>query len=67
MTDPKTTQLDKFKEAARDLGCDEDEQGFKDRLKDLAKGQTKARRESERLGSPKPRASFYFPTRNRPG
>lgn len=26
------SQLDKFKEAARDLECDDDEQRFKDRL-----------------------------------
>lgn len=26
------SQLDKFKEAARDLECDDDEQHFKDRL-----------------------------------
>jgi len=31
-TDPKD-QLDKFKEAARQLECDDDEQRFKDRLK----------------------------------
>lgn len=31
------TQLDKFKEAARDLDCDDDEQHFKDRLGKLVK------------------------------
>ena len=30
-------QLDKFKEAARDLDCDDDEQRFKDRLGKLVK------------------------------
>ena len=36
MTDDKP-QLDKFKEAARDLECDDDEQRFKDRLGKIAK------------------------------
>lgn len=31
------SQLDKFKEAARDLECDDDEQQFKDRLGKLVK------------------------------
>jgi hypothetical protein len=35
--DPKT-QLDKFKEAARELECDDDEQRFKERLGKLVKG-----------------------------
>lgn len=30
-------QLDKFKDAARELECDDDEQRFKDRLKRVAK------------------------------
>ena len=30
-------QLDKFKEAARDLECDDDDQRFKERLGSLAK------------------------------
>lgn len=33
------SQLDKFKEAARELECDDDDQRFKDRLKTLAKRQ----------------------------
>ena len=33
----KKTQIDKFKEAARDLECDDDDQRFKDRLAKLAK------------------------------
>ena len=31
------SQLDKFKEAAREIECDDDEQRFKDRLSKLAK------------------------------
>ena len=31
------SQLDKFKEAARELECDDDEQRFKERLGKLAK------------------------------
>ena len=34
----KKSQLDKFKEAARDLECDDDDQHFKDRLGKLVKG-----------------------------
>ncbi|MGY6550981.1 MAG: hypothetical protein ACXIT4_03685 [Erythrobacter sp.] len=30
-------QIEKFKEAARELECDDDEQRFKERLKALAK------------------------------
>jgi len=37
MTDPKPTQLDKFKEAARELGADEDEARWDERLKKVAK------------------------------
>ena len=33
----KSSQLDKFKEAARDLECDNDEARFKERLGKLAK------------------------------
>lgn len=36
MADEKP-QLDKFKEAARDLECDDDDQRFKERLRKLAK------------------------------
>ena len=35
-TDPPT-QLDKFKDAARELECDDDEQRFKERLGKLVK------------------------------
>ena len=37
MNDQKPTQLDKFKEAARELECDDDEQRFKERLGKLVK------------------------------
>jgi len=30
-------QIDKFKDAARDLGCDDDEQAFDDKLRRVAK------------------------------
>lgn len=36
MTEPKT-QLDKFKEAARELGTDDDPERFKEPLKKLVK------------------------------
>lgn len=37
MTDRKQTQLDKFKEAARELETDDDEQHFKERLAKVVK------------------------------
>lgn len=37
MTDEPKSQLDKFKEAARDLECDDDETRFDDRVKKLVK------------------------------
>lgn len=37
MTDKPTPQIDKFKQAARELECDDDDQAFKDRLKKLVK------------------------------
>ena len=37
MTDKKASQSDKFKQAARDLECDDDDQRFKDRLRKLVK------------------------------
>ena len=40
MTDDKN-QIDKFKTAARDLECDDDEKVFKDRLRKLAKPKPK--------------------------
>ena len=40
MTDDKQ-QLDRFKEAARKLGCDEDEKAFDEKLKGIAKRKPK--------------------------
>ena len=37
MTDPKPSQIDKFKEAARDLETDNDEARFDERMKKLVK------------------------------
>lgn len=37
MTESKKSQLDKFKEAARELETDDDEERFNERLKKLAK------------------------------
>ena len=37
MSEDKKTQSDKFKEAARELECDEDEARWDDRLKKVAK------------------------------
>lgn len=37
MSEVTKTQIDKFKQAARDLECDDDEKAFKDRLVKLAK------------------------------
>ena len=34
---PERTQSDKFKEAARELGCDDDEQRFRERVGKLVK------------------------------
>ena len=33
----RQSQLDKFKQAARDLECDDDDQQFRERLRKLAK------------------------------
>ena len=37
MTESKQSQLDKFKQAARELGTDDDPERFKERLKKLVK------------------------------
>lgn len=37
MMDADKPQLDKFKQAARELECDDDDQRFKERLKEIAK------------------------------
>lgn len=36
-TDTKKEQLDRFKQKAKELGCDDDEGRFNDRLKKIAK------------------------------
>ena len=38
---PAKSQLDKFKEAAKELECDENEQAFKDKLRRITKPQKK--------------------------
>ena len=43
MTDDKTTQSDKFKDAAREAECDEDETRWKERLKKVAKPKAEKR------------------------
>ena len=40
------SQSDKFKEAARELECDDDEQRFKERLGKIAKAKTPQKSES---------------------
>lgn len=47
MTD-KRTQLEKFKEAAREHGCDESEEVFDEMLKKLAKPEPKKEGESDK-------------------
>lgn len=42
------TQLDKFKEAARELECDDDEQRFKERLGKLVKPVDKSPHEDKK-------------------
>lgn len=42
----RESQLDKFKEAARELECDDDEQRFKDRLGKLVKAKEKGEPQS---------------------
>ena len=36
MTESPKPQLDRFKEVARQLGCDEDEKAFDEKLKEIA-------------------------------
>ena len=42
-------QIDRFKEVARELGCDESEERFNENLKRIAKAKPKAR-ENEKSG-----------------
>ena len=44
------TQTDKFKQAARELGCDESEERFNENLKRIAKAKPK---DGEKAGKPK--------------
>ncbi len=41
MTDKEQAQLERFKEAARQLGCDEDEAAFDEKLKVIARQKPK--------------------------
>jgi len=41
MPDGKKSQLERFKEAARELGTDDDEERFNEKLKKLAKPEPK--------------------------
>lgn len=41
MTDDKKSQLDRFKEAARELGTDDDEERFNEKLKRIFKDKPK--------------------------
>ena len=41
MSHRDTDQLDRFKDAARELGCDEDETAFDDTLRHIAKAKPK--------------------------
>jgi hypothetical protein len=38
---PSTPQIDRFKEAARQLGCDEDEAAFDEKLRQIARQKPK--------------------------
>ncbi len=48
MTSEKKSQIDKFKEAARDLGCDDDEARFAERVGKLVKPMTDAEKAAYR-------------------
>lgn len=39
--DKKKPQIDRFRETARELGCDEDEVAFRDKLRVIAKQKSK--------------------------
>ena len=41
MADDKKAQLDRFKEAAREIGTDDDEERFNEKLKKLVKDKPK--------------------------
>jgi hypothetical protein len=44
MTKPKQTQLDKFKQAARDLETDDDEKRFNEKLGKIARAPAKGKK-----------------------
>ena len=44
----KKTQLERFKEVARDLGCDESEERFNENLKRIAKAKPKEGEKGEK-------------------
>ncbi len=44
---PEKSQLDKFKEAAKELLCDEDEKRFEETLKKVAKAPKEEKAKSE--------------------
>jgi hypothetical protein len=51
MTDPKSSnkpQNERFIEAARELGCDEDEAAFDEKLRRIATAKPKPKREPKR-------------------
>ncbi len=48
MTDQKETQIEKFKDLARQIGADEDEAHWEERLRQIAKQQPKDTIEPER-------------------
>ena len=52
MTEPGTkSQLDRFKEAARELGTDDDEERFNEKLKKLVKAKLTDTDKSESMGT----------------
>jgi DNA-binding transcriptional regulator GbsR (MarR family) len=55
----KKSQIDKFRETARELGADEDESKFEATLRKVAKGEPKALDEmADKLGQKDPNVSF---------
>ena len=48
MKKDKESQLDKFKETAKELGCDESEAAFNEKLKKLAKPEKAKEGENEK-------------------
>ncbi|WP_185962094.1 hypothetical protein [Palleronia caenipelagi] len=48
MTDDKKSQLERFKEAARELGTDDDDERFEEKLRGLVKPKPKSRKSSSK-------------------